>query len=253
MPNPSPSATLPCEQCGFMNEAERVYCHSCGAKLDRSLLPKADEKKQEDPQETRKRIAKMTNPTSNWVGRELKALCSVVIYSALLAAVILVVRAPDDVPDKKAPQTMRLVSSDLMEAMESPTPRAISFNEGEINQYFKQMKSKEGSIPGVEFVRAFVRLRPGVLRLSSEQSVAGYPIYSGVDYKLEYKEGKLKATIVGGNFGRLAVDPQLMNYAEVAFAKLFTALQRERKQMDRFSSVVVQEGRIDLVTKPGAR
>ena len=37
-------ATLTCAECGFVNEAERVYCHNCGKKLDRSLIPKEDPK-----------------------------------------------------------------------------------------------------------------------------------------------------------------------------------------------------------------
>ena len=87
---PEPEATLPCEQCGYANEPERVYCHNCGAKLDRSLLPKTTEKPPERPEKARKRIEKMTNPKSGGVGREIKALFKVAFFSALLAG---------DVPD----------------------------------------------------------------------------------------------------------------------------------------------------------
>ncbi len=251
--NPSPSANLPCEQCGYLNEPERVYCHNCGSKLDRSLLPKSEQKKQETPEKARKRITKMTNPQAGWFWREVKTFFQVIIYSALAAAIILIAQAPDGVPDPKKPSTMRLVSSDMMEALESPAPRALSFSEDEVNQYLKQMlKAKEGMIPGVQFMRAFVNFRPGALRISSENSVWGYPLYSGVDYHIEVKDGKFTSTVVGGNFGRLAVDPQIMRYGEAAFQSLWTALQRERKQMDRMLSVKVDKERIDLVTKGAA-
>jgi hypothetical protein len=254
--NPSPTANLPCEQCGYLNEPERVYCHNCGAKLDRSLLPKTEARKQESPEKARKRISKMTNPDAGWFKRELKTFLQVMIYAAMAAAVILIALAPDGVPDPKKPQTMRLVSSDMMEALQSPSPRAISFTEDEVNQYLKQMlKAKEGMIPGVKFSRAFVNLRPGALRLSSENSLWGYPVFSGVEYHLEVKDGKFTSTVVGGNFGRLSVHPLIMRYAEAAFKSLAAALQRERKQMDRMQSVRVETGRIDLITagSPAAR
>jgi hypothetical protein len=248
--NPSSTANLPCEQCGYLNEPERVYCHNCGAKLDRSLLPKAEEKHQESPEKARKRISKMTNPQASWFWREVKMLFKVAIYAAMAAVVILIAQAPDGVPDGKKEPTMRLVSSDMMEALESPTPRALSFSEDEVNQYLKQMlKAKDGAIPGVEFTRAYVNLRAGAIRLNSENSVWGYPVFSGVDYQLEVKEGKFTATVIGGSFGRLSVDPQLMRYAEMGFESLQTSLQRERKQMEKMQSVKVEDKRIDLVTK----
>src|ERR1700752_377758 len=97
--NPSPTANLPCEQCGYLNEPERVYCHNCGAKLDRSLLPKAEaEKKEEHPAAARKPIQKMTNPKSGSILREIKTLFTVVFFSALLAAVWDFLQKPEEVP-----------------------------------------------------------------------------------------------------------------------------------------------------------
>ncbi len=251
--NPSSTANLPCEQCGYLNEPERVYCHNCGSKLDRSLLPKSEGKKGESPEKARKRISRMTNPQAGWFLRELKTFFQVLIYGVIAAAIILFAQAPDGVPDPKKTPTMRLVSSDMMEALESPSPRALSFTEDEVNQYLKQMlKSKEGMIPGVQFTRAFVNLRPGALRLSSENSVWGYPVFSGVEYYLEVKNGKFTSTVVGGNFGRLGVHPQIMRYAEPAFKSLATALQRERKQMERMQSIRVEKERVDLITKGAA-
>ena len=33
----SSTPKLTCGQCGYENEPERVYCHNCGTKLDRSV------------------------------------------------------------------------------------------------------------------------------------------------------------------------------------------------------------------------
>lgn len=251
--NPSPTANLPCELCKYLNEPERVYCHNCGAKLDRSLLPKGEEKKAEPPEKARKRIAKMTNPQSAWVGREVKMLLQVTLYAALVAAVILIAQKPDGVPDPKGELADRVVGSVLMEALEAPAPRTLAFTETEANQHLKNaLKAKEGMIPGVQFVRAFVNFRPGAVRVSTENSVWGYPVFSGVDHRVEVKDGKFVATVVGGSFGRLAVHPQAMSVAGFAFQQLWVALKRERQQMDRMQSIRVEEKRIELVTKGAA-
>lgn len=250
--NPSSTANLPCEQCGYLNEPERVYCHNCGSKLDRSLLPKTEEKKQEAPDKARKRIAKMTNPGGNVFLREVKALFKVAFWSVVLAAVIQIVRPPDGIPDAKV-ASERLVSGDMADALESPQPRAISFTEDEINSHLKRkVKAADTMLPGVRVSRIFVNLRPGALRLSPEFDVWGYPMYAGVDYSLEVKDGKFTATPSGGNFGRLALHPELMKYVEPAFASLHEGVASERKQMNQIGSVKVEAKRIDLVTKGSA-
>jgi hypothetical protein len=250
------AANLPCGQCGYENEAERVYCHNCGAKLDRSLLPKEEEtgEKTETPGQARKRIAKMTNPKSGGGIREVKTAINVLIYSAILAAIFLLTQKPDGVPEVSRDLPQRFVSGDLMDAIDSVQPRPVNFTEAEINAHLQQLlKSKDGAIAGLEFKRAYVNLMPGVIHIGSEQALFGLPLYSGVLYHLEVKDGKFTATILGGNFGRLAVHPLAMQYLDFFFQKLWTALARERKQMDKMQRVDVQKGTILLVTKGGAQ
>ncbi len=59
---------LKCPQCEYANEPERVYCHNCGAKLDRSLLPQVKEAKEKQDQErARRRVKKLTNPELGFI------------------------------------------------------------------------------------------------------------------------------------------------------------------------------------------
>lgn len=253
--DPTAPANLTCGQCGYENEAERVYCHNCGAKLDRSLLPKPGEAddKTETPGQARKRIAKMTNPKAGGGLREIKTAVNVLIYSALLAALILIAQPPDGVPEAGKDATLSTLSGDMMDAVGSPQPRRLDLNEADINAYLKQqLKSKDAGAMGLEFKRAYVRLTPGVLHFGAEESVFGLPVYSGVLYRLEVKDGKFTPTMLGGNFGRLAVHPLAMQYLDFFFQKIWVLLQRDRKNMDRMQTVVVQKGTITLVTKGGA-
>jgi hypothetical protein len=253
---PTPTLKLTCGQCGFENEPERVYCHNCGSKLDRSVLPKIEEqKKEESADAARKRVAKMTNPTATSLGRELLTFCKTLCGAAVCASLILMARQPDGVPGTKMDVLPRGVSMEIQDALSSPQPKAIAFAESEVNAHLlKTVKAKAGIVPGVEFKRMYVNfLGSNALRTNTEQSLWGYPIHSGMTFRIGVVEGKFRADCVGGNFGRLRVHPLLMEQVDFAFAKLWASLKRERDQMDRMQAVIVDKERISFVTKGGVR
>ena len=249
----SPSGpTLTCSQCNFANEAERVYCHNCGAKLDRSLLPKAEESDQESLEKTRKRVKKMTNPGGPDVMRELKALANCIVYGAATALIIGIVREPDGVPSKKPTEIEpRMIGTELAEAAESPQPRVLQFTEAEANAYLRtSLKSKgRGWIPGAQFERSFVHFEPGSVYVGLEQSLLGFPLFSGAKYNIGVKDGQFFADNMGGNIGRIGIDPLIMKYAESAFHPLWKALKRENDQVQAMEKVVMDKGRIGFRTK----
>jgi hypothetical protein len=249
---------LTCGACGFSNEPERVYCHNCGAKLDRSLLPVVEQdKNQESAEAARRRIKKMTNPAGFTVGQALKGLVITLFWAALVAAIFLISQPPEGLPEDKRELSMRLVQSELMEAVQSPTPRAIAFTEGEVNAALKQSLKRAGTagdIPGLEFQRAYVILKPGVAQVGMQQGLFGYPLYYGVEYQPTVVDGKFTPVLVGGNFGRLPVHPAAMKYLDYAFQKLWLALKREHEQVQKMQNIVVKQGEIVFVTKgAGAR
>src|SRR4029453_16650967 len=83
---------LTCAQCGYENEPERVYCHNCGTKLDRSVLPRDTQTHQETLAETRRRIRKMTHPGT--FGPTAKTFFKTIFWAAILAAILLLIRKP---------------------------------------------------------------------------------------------------------------------------------------------------------------
>jgi hypothetical protein len=253
--NPPTPANLPCAQCGFVNEAERVYCHNCGSKLDRSVLPVHDEHGEDSPERARKRISKMTNPKAGFVFQEAKTFLKIELSAVLVAALFLIAQKPEGVPEEKKASIQRLINSDMMEAMQSPKPSLISFTEDDVNQHLKKtVKTRETMMPGVEISRVFAVFTPGVIRMGTENSLFGYPIYAEIAFHVEMKEGKFTTSIVAGNLGLLAVDPRLMRYCEaLLFQGTWDALKRERGQMDKMERVDVKKGEISLVTKGGGR
>jgi hypothetical protein len=245
---------LTCGACGFGNEPERVYCHNCGAKLDRSLLPKVEaDKAGESMDAARKRIRKLTNPAGYSFKDFTQSLFNVVFWSVLIAVIFLISQKPEGVPEDKNELPDRLIQSELMEATQSPVARTLAFTEADANGAVKQSLKRALAAGGggfMEFQRAYVQFKPGVVRIGAQQALWGYPLYSGVDYRLTVGDGKLRPYLLGGNIGRLQVHPAAMQYLDILFQKLWGALQRERGQMDRMQAVEVRTGQIVLITKP---
>src|SRR2546423_2302812 len=88
---------LACPECRRDNEPERIYCHDCGARLDRSALAGRRTGKMETAEELHKRVRGMFSQ------RRVKAQLLVfksakLILIALAAAALLVILVAPEVP-----------------------------------------------------------------------------------------------------------------------------------------------------------
>ena len=247
---------LTCKQCNYANEPERVYCHNCGAKLDRTLLPKEPAKVTlMEAEKSRKRVKKLINPArgffTNWHRALLNSFCSAISVAALIQ----MVRPPDGVPPVPTKDDL-LGAPNIQEGIEnlqmSPAPQTSQLTVQQINLYLANAIKTQGDTSDdyFKFDRAFTNIGKDVIRITAQESAFGYPIYAGSSYKLAISGGKLVSTNVGGNLGRLPVHPMIMEYCGSAFEQLWAALQRERSLMDTLQSVSLQPGLFIFTTKP---
>ena len=250
-------ATLLCKQCNYENEAERIYCHNCGAKLDRSVLPVDKKKQQETPEKARRRVKKMTTPDHGFFAAWPKKLISCVLWAAVFAGAIQASRPPDGIPPMPAKGALNdapPIAMKLEEAVSLRAAQQIVISEPLINGYLlNTVKSHGGGTfeDYVKFDRAFVNLTEGNCHITSQQSAFGYPFYAGSAYRLAIENNHLAATSLGGNLGRLPVHPLIMQYADLLFQRLWDALKRERKLLDGMQSIRVERGQITLTTRSG--
>ncbi len=246
-----------CKQCGHENEGERIYCHQCGAKLDRTVLA-AEKKHEEPPEKARRRVQRLINPARGFFLGWQKALFNSLLAGAIVAACVLASRPPDGIPPEIKKEDLGdapPIAQMLEDATLQSAPQTVKMSEKVINDYLHNaIKPAAASTFGdfVKFDRAFVNLRDGACRITSEQSVFGYPLYAGTDDKLAIQNGKIVATSVGGNIGRLPLHPLLMEYSDLLFQKLWDSLTRERKLLDQMASISVQKDSIQVVTKGAA-
>jgi hypothetical protein len=255
---PSPAPTLVCKQCNFENEPERVYCHNCGAKLDRSLLP-ADATKREDPVLVQDRLRKMTNPRRGAGLRFLKSLVLSLLIGAVLAFVIEVVLPPEGRPNLTPEEVdnSRMISDEMDNALQTPGAHKLVFNAKQVNAFLKySIKGKEESVLGfipVKFERTFVQFDEGVCRVFMEQSIFGYSLYANGAYEVKIQGGKLESRNVGGGLGRLRLPALISARMDPIFSRLWKVLGNDQKLLAQMQSVAFHKDAVEMVSNPAAR
>ncbi|MEQ1862421.1 MAG: zinc ribbon domain-containing protein [Chthoniobacteraceae bacterium] len=247
-----PAQTLACTQCGYDNEPERVYCHNCGTKLDRSLLPKETEAAQEETlAAARKRIRKMTQPGR--VTAEIKAGLNSLTWAALVATFYLLLSPPSRPPLPRSEEMGRanIISGVIEDKLASPTATVSEFSEADLSQHAGSRLRGTPVIPGLDFQRAYVQLDDNRVTLGIQQALYGYSLFTTVDYRAAVVDGKLTATKVGQHFGRLGIHPaipKMDSFMQTVWGKL----KREREFIERTQAITIRKDRVVITLKPAA-
>ena len=244
------TATLVCASCSHANEPERVYCHNCGEKLDRSILPQNEDTGK--PSADIRRIKKMMNPNAFSVAVELRTLAKVLSFSAILSAVVLYWLPPDVVPlAEKDVIEPRNLGEEWARKMATRQAPPFMFSDTEVNRFLqKTLKASESSVPGVKFERAFVGFVPGAYTLTVQRDAWGLAMYSSVTYRPVVKDGNVSAEVIAAHYGRLGIPPALSAVVDFAVGGVVKTFEKEMKHVDRLADVKVAQGSIVLTTKP---
>jgi len=231
-----------CGECRHENEAERIYCHNCGERLDRSAA--AAQKPMVDPTETHRRLQKMLGPPSR-VRHNFFAVSKLVL-AAIAAAALVQMALPPELPAPTkivSPQ----IDLDLENAHLRPSP--LEYSQDQINAYLTyRLISKKAALtyPFLTFVRATASFREGACTIAMERSLFGYSIFSRTSHRVETNAGKIAATNVGGWIGRLPIHPVIMQFGDIIFADLWSALDRERKLIGKMGAVNFHESSVTM-------
>jgi hypothetical protein len=233
---------LVCGECRHENEAERIYCHNCGERLDRSAA--AAQKPMVDPTETHRRLQKMLEPPSR-VRHNFFAVSKLVL-AAVAAAALVEMALPPELPAPTkivSPQ----IDLDLENAHLRPSP--LEYSQDQINAYLAyRLISKKAALtyPFLTFVRATASFREGACTIGVERSLFGYSIFSRTSHRVDTSAGKIAATNVGGWIGRLPIHPAIMQLGDIIFADLWSALERERKLIGKMGAVNFHDGSVTI-------
>ena len=245
------TATLLCKQCNFENEPERVYCHNCGAKLDRALLP-PEATKREDPQAVQKRVRTMVQPRRVAAVPFFKNLMGSLLVAALLAVLIAMAQPPVD----RAPMSDEAViaappiSDNLEDLLQTPGSRPQTYTENQVNGFLlASLHGKSQSTFGIttKYERTFVRFQEGLCRTTLQFSIFGYSLYFGCNDGVEIRNGQLVTHPQTGSIGRLQIPASLMPMMEKA--PLWAALDPLKKLVVRLGALTFHPGHVVVAPK----
>ena len=241
---------LVCPECRRENEAERIYCHDCGARLDRTALAKVAPKG-EDVKETQRRLRTMLDPQRAKM-RHLFFKTSKMILGALATAVLVQMLLPPDLPARpKMGEFPPQINLDVENAVLNHQTAPLQYTEGQVNAYLgSALKSKQAALSKLlQFERAVVSFDETVCRVTAERSLFGYSIYTATTSKVSVQNGTVNATNVGGSIGRLPIHPLIMKYGDALFADLWSALDREKKSVAKMGAIEFHPQAVVLVPK----
>jgi hypothetical protein len=246
---------LVCPECGHDNEPERVYCHSCGGRLDRSgaALGKSRE---ETLHETRRRVRSMFDPTRVKIRFWFFRTSKLILAACAAAALIEMISPPDVPPPVKSSLLLSQMALELENAVSYHRPAQLQYSEDQVNVHLAYaLRNKQSMLdkPLLDFKRAIVRLEEGQLKLTTERSLLGLSLYSGVSYVVKLQGGHITATTNGGSIGRVPIHPQLMQLVDGVFGDVWAALDRERKLVAKMASIELHSKSVVLnVAAPAA-
>lgn len=244
--SPSTTTTVVCAECRHENEPERIYCHGCGSRLDRSAV----KTRKEDVQDAQKRVKKLFDPQRAKMRALFFKISKVVLGSCLVAGVVQIASPPDVSPPAKTALLASLIRNDLEGATGTRhSPARLQYPEEEVNAFLMYaLKTKQKALdePLLEFKRAVVAFHEGSCAITMERSLFGYSLYTTAIYAPKISGGKLVVANRGGYLGRLPVHPELAQYMGVLFADLWSALDREAKMVAKMGTIELHDKSVEL-------
>lgn len=203
---------LHCASCGYENDPTRVYCHSCGTKLERVASASPPPTGFTHPTD----VLKMKKPRAPlaW-GKYFGALAKLAVLGGLATAVVLALLPPYDIPPPVAADeglSARLTGL-LEDASSAAEPRAFALPAADINRWlvsgvalpgvdapFKLRARRLYAVPGRGDLRVGLELvLPGAGHLFVEGDYA--PVRKPGGYTLQprrYSIGRLPLPVLLG-------------------------------------------------------
>ena len=241
---------LVCPECQRQNEPERIYCHDCGARLDRSALAKVAPKG-EDPKQTQRRLKQMLDPGRIKMRLMFFKISKLILGACAAAVLIQMVLPPQDVPERVKNVELQQINLDLENAIASHSAAPLQYTEKQVNDFFVSVvKNKRAALSKyLEFERAFANFDEGVCRITAERSLLGVSLFHAISYNVTLQNGALTAAKNGGSIGRMPIHPLIMKYGDVLLADFWAVLDREKKTVSKMGAIEFHPKAVILIPK----
>jgi len=246
-----PLPTIVCKECGYVNEAERVYCHGCGVKLDRTALLAQQQQRAATPEQIQREVKKRMTPRGTRFSKHLIMAVKVLASAAVVAAVIDMALPPEGLTGAQKGELLDIppIDSALERLIASPAGQQLAVSETDINAYLK-VRFKKVSLPYVSFLslnHSLVNLDDNQGRLTLQWDIFGYPLYTCFTGRIAVDNAAgLAATCTGASIGRLHLHPVMLPYVAKPLPMALTSLKNEQQLLQRVGGIDIQKGRVVL-------
>src|SRR5438270_8733997 len=150
---------LTCPECRRDNEAERIYCHDCGARLDRAAVAGRKTGNMEPAAEVPKRMRGMFSQRGVKARLLFFKTAKLIVIAFAAAALLAILIAPEVPPAVKSEGFPPQINLNLETLTESRQPQTMQFSEESVNPYLASaLKRKKEKLnhPLISFERALV-------------------------------------------------------------------------------------------------
>jgi hypothetical protein len=240
---------LVCPDCHHENELERIYCHNCGARLDRSGVIK--EKAIAEPaEETQRRLQRLFD-TKRGRWRNLTGRLTRTVVGALcLAAGIVMLLPADFPPETKSYDFAPMINMDIVSASSSRRTAPLVYSEAQVNSYIASLVRRKDS-PAAQGIfpvhRALVEFSEGMCAIRIQRTFFGLSVYAGNRYRVTLDDGKINAVTMSAFIGRMPIHPTLAKSTGVLFQKLWDTLSRERNSVAKTAAIEFHPQSVTLI------
>ncbi|MBS0658748.1 MAG: zinc ribbon domain-containing protein [Verrucomicrobia bacterium] len=262
--------TLRCTACGYENESQRVYCHNCGTKLDRRLLPR-ELLQGPDNAKVEQHIKKMIDPRRGIVRARTIATLKSLGVAFGLALVLTIFRVPDAYPERLSNDDAAaapFIYDDLQAAMNQGSSRRFAYTQAQVNAYLQTAyRSRDTVVPLLKFDRVVVLFEEGSVEVAAQFEIASLlPVSLSSRQRVVLRDGRIDNQVIGGRIGRLSIPGPVMKLAELAWGPLWKLLERDRKNVAKLQSINFRqtivpaegtnperrEAAVEMITKAGS-
>jgi hypothetical protein len=241
---------LVCPECRHENEPERIYCHECGARLDRSAVTVSNTA--ESVEATRRRVRKLFDPQGLKIRAFFFKTCKLFLLAGVVAMIVQMILPPDVPPPVKSELVASQIRFDLESAATRRRPPQLQYTQEQVNVFLTYaLKAKRSSLnkPLLDFKRAFVEFGENTCAVTVERSLFGYSLYTRSIYEPVLKAGKIEAASKSASIGRLALHPRLAPFIGILFSDLWSALNQEIKLVSKMGSIEFHNKTVVLMSQ----
>jgi hypothetical protein len=241
-----PARKVACPECRQENEIERIYCHHCGTRLERSAV----KAKKEPIEDTHKRVKRMFDPQRAKAKALLVSFGKLLFAAGLVALIVDVVLPPDLPAPSKSPILTSSIRIDAESMISKHQPAEKQLTEDQVNAFLAAaLRSKQSNLdkPLLGFKRTVVTLHEQRCAVSVERALLGYwSIYTTCLYSPELSGGRLSGKIEAGYIGRMPIHPKIAQRMGVLLGDVGSALDPDLKLVSRMGGLQLHEKTVTL-------